>query len=120
MSKEDSKPNEALVTSADEKLTMPTLEANAGDVIGTSTVDPKVEVKETKPAKQKVTEPITKEEKVALFSVGNKYWYGVGRLSNGYNIVTKAEADQWITDSDVRIATPEEVKNNVFVESEPE
>lgn len=120
MSKEDTKPNEALVTSADEKLTMPTLEANVGEIIGTSAVDPKSTPaeKEEKTTKTKTTKQPVAEEKVALFVVGSHYWNGVGRLSGGYNIVSKSEADQWLTLPEVRLATPEEVKEKVFVESE--
>ena len=49
-------------------------------------------------------------DKVAIFSTKNVRWEEVGTLYRGYNIVTKEQADKWLTRSHVRIATPEEVK----------
>ena len=49
-------------------------------------------------------------DKVALYSTKSVRWEEVGSLSRGYNIVTKAQADKWLTRSHVRLATPEEVK----------
>lgn len=49
-------------------------------------------------------------EKVAIHSSKSVRWEEVGAISKGYNIVTKAQADKWLTRSHVRIATPEEVK----------
>lgn len=49
-------------------------------------------------------------EKVAVHSTKSVRWEEVGSLSKGYNIVTKAQADKWLTREHVRIATPEEVK----------
>lgn len=117
MSKQETKTSENLVGSADKTLTMPTLDATVGAVIGTATVDPKsVPAEETPKATKKKVEGKPTDEKVAVFSTGNKFWYGVGRLANGYNIISKAEADQWLTDSEVRLASPEEVKANVAYE----
>jgi hypothetical protein len=48
--------------------------------------------------------------KVAIYSTKNVNWSEVGSVSRGYNIVTQAQADKWITRSHVRLATPEEVK----------
>lgn len=59
------------------------------------------------------TKPVVVEapqEKVALYSTRNIHWTGVGELKIGYNIVTKEQADQWISRKPVREATPEEVK----------
>jgi hypothetical protein len=50
------------------------------------------------------------KEKVAIYSLRNLSWIGVGTLTEGYNIVTKEDADKWITNKSVRTATPEEVK----------
>lgn len=50
------------------------------------------------------------KEKVAVYSLRNLYWNGVGELTKGYNIVTKEAASQWLTNKSVRSATPEEVK----------
>ena len=49
-------------------------------------------------------------DKVAIHSTKNVRWPEVGSVSRGYNIVTQAQADKWLTRSHVRIATPEEVK----------
>jgi 3-oxoacyl-ACP reductase-like protein len=49
-------------------------------------------------------------EKVAIHSTKSVRWEQVGAISKGYNIVTKAQADKWLTRGHVRIATPEEVK----------
>lgn len=49
-------------------------------------------------------------EKIALHSTKSVRWEEVGSISKGYNIVTKAQADKWLTRGHVRIATPEEVK----------
>lgn len=48
-------------------------------------------------------------EKVAVHSVRNLHWNGVGDLIKGYNIVSKEASEQWVTHKAVRIATPEEV-----------
>ena len=57
-----------------------------------------------------VVEPEAAKEKVAVYSLRNLSWIGVGALTEGYNIVTKEDADKWITNKSVRTATPEEVK----------
>jgi hypothetical protein len=60
--------------------------------------------KETKPAS------VDLAEKVALHSTKSVRWEEVGAISKGYNIVTKAQAEKWLTRSHVRIASPEEVQ----------
>jgi hypothetical protein len=57
-----------------------------------------------------VVEPKAPKEKVAIYSLRNLSWTGLGALTKGYNIVTKEDAEQWITNKSVRTATPEEVK----------
>lgn len=52
-------------------------------------------------------------ETVALFSKTNVTWAEVGKLSAGYNIVSKADADKWLTIKNVRVATPEEIATKV-------
>jgi hypothetical protein len=49
-------------------------------------------------------------EKVALHSTKSVRWEEVGSISKGYNIVTKAQSEKWLTRGHVRIATPEEVQ----------
>jgi hypothetical protein len=60
--------------------------------------------KESKPAS------VDLAEKVALHSTKSVRWEEVGSISKGYNIVSKAQAEKWLSRSHVRIATPEEVK----------
>lgn len=60
--------------------------------------------KKAAPAKKKVA-----QETVALHSTKNVTWPGVGKVYSGYNVVDKAAADQWLTRSHIRVATPEEV-----------
>lgn len=50
-----------------------------------------------------------KEKDSAVYSTRNIYWNGVGTLNIGYNIVTKEDADKWLTRKSVRSASPEEV-----------
>lgn len=49
------------------------------------------------------------EEKVAIHSTRNVTWPGVGKVYRGYNILSKSEAEQWLTRDHCRTATPEEV-----------
>jgi hypothetical protein len=53
--------------------------------------------------------------KVAVFSERELYWAGVGRVTLGYNFVTKEAAEKWVTHRAVREATPEEVANHFGV-----
>ena len=62
---------------------------------------------------KETSEPVVKnkpQEKVAVYSERNLNWVGVGELKIGYNIVTKEQADQWISNRSVREASPEELK----------
>jgi hypothetical protein len=59
---------------------------------------------------KKVKAEVDLSEKVAIHSTKSVRWEEVGAISKGYNIVTKAQADKWLSRSHVRIATPEEVK----------
>lgn len=49
------------------------------------------------------------KETIAIHSTRNVSWNGVGKVSVGYNIVTKSAADKWLTRGHIRLATPEEV-----------
>ena len=48
-------------------------------------------------------------DKVAIWSPKSIFWENVGRLTPGYNIVSKEASEKWLTRRDTRIATPEEV-----------
>lgn len=71
-------------------------------VIGTGSVKPK-------PKANANVNPKPVVEKVAVYSTRNVTWSGVGKVYTGYNIVTQEAADQWLTRSHVRMATPAEV-----------
>jgi hypothetical protein len=73
----------------------------ANGAIGVTTTKP---AESKKPAKK-----AEKKETVAIHSTKNVTWEGVGKVYRGYNIVSKDAADQWLTRSHIRIATPEEV-----------
>lgn len=47
--------------------------------------------------------------KIAIHSNRGIYWQEVGRLIKGYNIVTPAAAEKWLTLKGIRVATPQEV-----------
>lgn len=55
-------------------------------------------------------EPVKPQEKVAVYSLRNLVWNGVGSINKGYNIVTEEDSKKWLTHKSVRIASPEEVK----------
>lgn len=74
----------------------------AGGAIGVASA-PRAS-KKAAPAKKKAV-----KETVALHSTKNVVWPGVGKVYKGYNIVDKEVADQWLTRSHIRTATPEEV-----------
>ena len=75
--------------------------AVSNGVIGTGTVKRKVSVPKVQ------VEPT--QEKLAIHSTKNVSWPGVGKVQKGYNIVTKEQAEKWLSRSHVRAATPEEV-----------
>ena len=70
--------------------------------IGTTKIDDKKKTNQE-------SEPRIRADMVAVFSTRNVLWQGVGSISKGYNIVSKSEADQWLTRGHVRLAQPEEV-----------
>ena len=65
--------------------------------------------KESKPAAKKPAAK-KKTETVAIHSVRNISWNGVGRIKKGYNLVDASEADQWVTLDGVRKADPSEIQ----------
>lgn len=73
----------------------------ADGVIGTGKAPAK------KPAAPKVEKPAT--DTVAIHSTRNMHWEGVGKISKGFNIVSKEAADKWLTKGNIRIADPKEV-----------
>ena len=112
MSKEETKANENLVGS-EEKVedNAPSVESTPNGTIGTSEVAHKL-IKSVEPKAAK------KEKLVALYSPNNRFWDDHGRLEKGYNFVKKADADAWLTQEGIRLATPEEVKANMPVDGD--
>lgn len=51
----------------------------------------------------------TPEGKVAIHSDKNMHWNGIGRITKGYNVVTKEAAEKWLSRKGIREATPQEV-----------
>jgi len=84
-----------------ESKTQPGLGPVGDGAFGSTTVNAN---KKTPKAK-----PIRNVETVAIHSMRNLHWDGVGSLSIGYNIVTEAQAEKWLTNKHTRLATPEEV-----------
>lgn len=80
----------------------PALAPVANGVIGSSVAEKKAK-KPAAPAKS------SKGDTVALFSTKNVSWVGVGKVTKGFNIVSKAEADKWVTREHIRLVTPEEL-----------
>jgi hypothetical protein len=77
--------------------------APVGDgAIGSTFVAPKPVAK--KPALKQEA-----EETVALQSTKNVVWQGVGKVTRGVNVVSKAEAEQWLTRNHITLLTPEQV-----------
>jgi len=97
-----SKPNEDVIGSPKPKSTKKAAskKAVANDAIGSMSAENANVV--SKPA------PVGKVT-VAIHSTKNVNWGGVGTVKKGYNIVSKQQADQWLTRKHIRLATPEEV-----------
>jgi hypothetical protein len=85
--------------------TAPTVSSVEDGVIGTGKA--KVEKKKASPAAAKA---VKSGEKVAIFAARNVRWQEVGSIAKGYNIVSKEDAEKWLTVNNVRLATPEEIK----------
>jgi hypothetical protein len=63
-----------------------------------------------KPVQRKSSKKTDEVKKtMAIHSTKNVTWQGVGKVYRGYNIVTEEAAEQWLTRSHIRTATPEEV-----------
>jgi hypothetical protein len=100
-------PKPTAITTADFAKSAEPKEQALGDVangiIGVSAKPAAPKEKKSAPAKPK------KEDTVAIHSTRNVTWNGVGKVYIGYNIVSKDAAEQWLTRSHCRPATPEEV-----------
>lgn len=106
------------------------LEATGDNVITSATIKPSGQVSDPsatsnaqgvlispQPAKVQTTpkpepRPEMDETKVALYVSRNLAWNGVGKLSQGFNFVSREVADKWLTLRAVREASPEEVASH--------
>lgn len=85
-----------------EGESQPAVAPVADNVIGSATAKKTTKKKSTKKSAPKV-------ETVALYSTRNVSWIGVGRVNVGLNLVTKDQADKWLTRDHIRAADPKEV-----------
>ena len=85
--------------------------------IGSTTVKFKAEPAKAEPS---ATKTKAKELSVALYSNGNIHWDEVGTLTKGYNFVSKADSEKWLTIDSIRLATPDEIAKEFAKESKDE
>lgn len=83
------------------------VKAKDDGVIGSNAADYALQnaPKATDKAPKKEQDP----DKVALWSEKNIRWAAIGELAKGYNIVTKEDAEKWLSLKGIRTATPKEV-----------
>jgi hypothetical protein len=101
-SEDVSEQNEDVIVSPKPKETKKSASKKsvANDAIGSVSAEKEGVVKKSEPV-GRVT--------VAIHSTKNVNWGGVGKVTKGYNIVSKEQADQWLTRRHIRLATPEEI-----------
>jgi hypothetical protein len=111
-----SKPKEVPQTTSDNVIASPGTERKGGTksgsaktiengIVGSKVADNDKKLAENKKANAKPK----KDDKIAIHSTRNVNWPGVGKVTKGYNIVSPEVAEQWLTRSHIREATPEEV-----------
>lgn len=109
----DNESNSGVITSgakgsAASKSKKQAISPVANGVIGTGLVEITPKAAPEKPSK-------AAEEKVAVFSTKNVSWPQNGKVFKGYNILTKQQAEAWLTRDHVRLATPEEISKEFDV-----
>lgn len=96
-----------VITAPEPVESAPAITSVSDGVIGTGSVK-----KDKAPAKKAA--PAAKEgDMVAIFAERNVVWQGLGKVSSGYNFVSKEDAEKWLTLKTMRKATPEEIKANL-------
>jgi len=98
-----SAPAKNAVVVEDEIKESPGLAPVENGAIGSTTV------KSKKSEPKKVETPAKPTDTVVLKSTKNVVWQGVGKVSRGINVVSKDEAEHWLTRSHITLLTPEEV-----------
>jgi DNA-binding protein H-NS len=104
--KEDDKQAEGVISApepVESVKKVPAIAPVADGVIGSASASV------TKANKKPKAVEAKEVEKVAVYSSKNVTWTGVGKVYVGFNIVTKEQADKWLTRNHTRLATPEEV-----------
>jgi len=101
--KETAPVKEVVVEVVKKEKEVPTLNHTESGAIGSGTN------KGEKPKAEPKVNPKPEVEKVALFAENNVYSEDFGKISIGYNIVTKKASEFWLKRRDIRLATPEEV-----------
>jgi len=98
--------SETVIQAPSTTKTSPTSNTHANDdgVIAVHSAE-----KDYPPVKVEKKDPEVEEGQVAVYSAKNLHWQGVGKLTPGYNILTKESAEKWLTNKHVREASPEEV-----------
>ena len=101
---------ENLITAASKRQTPKTHKDVIGQTENGAIGVAQQEIKPKQVASKQAKKPAKKtEDKVAIYSERNMSWTEVGKVYRGYNIVTQAQADKWLTRKQCRLATPEEV-----------
>ena len=94
----------AVILAPEPVETTPAITSVENGVIGSGKVS-------KKPAAPKAApKPAVEVEKVAILASRSVHWQGLGKVQKGYNIVSKEDAEKWVTLPSVRLATPEEIK----------
>jgi len=82
----------------------PAIVPNNNGIISSGRADKLNAEKPNKPQKQE------KKETIAVFSSKNVTMAGIGKVYRGYNIVDKEAGEKWLQRDHIRLATPEEIK----------
>jgi hypothetical protein len=77
---------------------------NQDGIISSGRADSLNAAKPNKPKKQE------KKETIAVYSTKNVTLAGIGKVYRGYNIVDKDAGEKWLERDHIRLATPEEIK----------
>jgi hypothetical protein len=95
---EEDKDDSVISSEATKFNPAPSIISNEDQVIGSNSAN-----------KKEVVAEQPEKDNVAIYSTRNVTWSGVGKVYRGYNIVTKAALEKWVTRDHIRVATPEEV-----------
>lgn len=100
-------PEPTVIVAPEPVETAPAITSVEDGVIGTG----KVAKKKATPAPKAAD--IAPGDRAAIFASRNIHWQGLGKIQKGYTIVSKEDAEKWVTLPSVRLATPEEIKTHL-------